>query len=140
MNTPNKKYNEFSVEELEELFSKYFVHSEFDSPDMPGSAANFMDNDFLRRLAYARHISGVPFVITSGYRTEAYNNSLAERNYPVSKTSAHLRGFAADIACTDTDKRFNILFSLIVSGFRRIGIGKTFIHVDMDPTKTQDLI
>ena len=54
---------------------KYFNYSEFDSPDMPGSGHN-MEDDFLHMLDKAREVSGIPYVITSGFRTEDYNDSI----------------------------------------------------------------
>jgi len=56
------------------------------------------------------------------------------------ENSSHLRGFAADIHATSSADRFKILSALIEVGFNRIGIAKTFIHVDADPIKTKDVI
>ncbi|HAS88818.1 MAG TPA: peptidase M15, partial [Desulfovibrio sp.] len=49
--------------------------------------------------------------------------------------SSHVGGFAVDIAADNSPQRAAILKSLIMAGFERIGIAKTFIHVDMDPEK-----
>lgn len=91
-----------------------------------------MDEDFLRLLDRAREIAGVPFIITSGYRCEKHNRAVG--GVP---TSAHVKGLAADIktAPLDSRARFRIVESLIVMGCTRIGIGKDFIHVDVDETK-----
>lgn len=118
----------------------YFTLDEFDSPDAPGSGAEHMDQQFLMRLDRARAVAKVPFVITSGYRTQAHHDALTAQGYPTSSTSAHLKGLAADIACTDSRKRMDIIEALMASGIRRIGIGKTFIHCDSDPTKRSRVI
>ena len=47
----------------------YFTLSEFDSPDLPNSGVN-MDSQFLTKLETAREYAGIPFRITSGYRTK----------------------------------------------------------------------
>ena len=113
----------------------YFKLHEFDSPDQPGSGAR-MDKEFLDMLDAARSIAGVPFQITSGYRTPAHQKALKAQGKKTSDNSSHLRGKAADIACRHSSSRFRIVAALIAAGFTRIGIGTTFIHVDNDSVKT----
>jgi len=108
---------------------RHFKSSEFDSPDEPGSGEN-MDMAFMDRLHKARVIADMPFVINSGYRTKAHNKEVGGK-----KNSSHLRGLAADIHCADSSARIRIVASLVQAGFRRIGIGETFIHVDSDTEK-----
>ncbi len=114
---------------------KYFTHSEFDSPGEPGSGKN-MRHEFLEMLDFAREEAGIPFKITSGFRTNAYNKDLIDRGYQASKNSSHLKGCAADIACGNSEKRSIMVRALVNVGFTRIGISKTFIHVDNDQTKS----
>ena len=105
---------------------RYFTHSEFDSPDAPGSGNN-MCNDFLAMLDNARDIAGIPFKINSGMRTIAHNRSLGSKD-----TSSHIKGLAADIHCNNSSDRSKIVAALIQAGFRRLGIAETFVHVDCD--------
>ena len=125
---------------------KYFKLSEFDSPDLEGSGSN-MNYTFLEKLDYARGLAmdgekEIPFIITSGYRTEAYQDDLTRRGYKTAKkgTSPHLKGLAADISVKDSRQRFIVINSLLLAGFTRIGIADTFIHVDLDLEKTQNVI
>lgn len=114
---------------------KYFKLSEFDSPDEVGSGSN-MDATFLEMLDDARGWAGIPFKITSGFRTPSHNAYVGGVQAGLkSKGSSHLFGYAADIACTSGAEREIILNALIEAGFRRIGIANTFIHVDNDPDK-----
>ena len=113
---------------------QYFSLSEFDSPDEPGSGRK-MRAEFVRLLDKARHISGVPYVITSGYRTQNHLESLTAQGYPTSKTSAHLDGWAADIATPTNAIRYAVLRGLFSVGFNRVGIGRGFVHVDKHPLK-----
>lgn len=108
---------------------KYFTLDEFDSPDVPGSGEN-MDRKFLELLDYAREEAMIPFRINSGYRTP-------ERNAKVGgvQGSSHVKGLAADISCTSSDKRLIIVKALINVGFTRLGISSSFIHVDSDSDK-----
>ena len=114
---------------------KYFKLSEFDSPDEVGSGSN-MDATFLEMLDDARGWAGIPFKITSGFRTPSHNAYVGGKiPNNKSKGSSHLFGYAADIACNNSSDREIILNALIEAGFRRIGIANTFIHVDNDIDK-----
>lgn len=119
---------------------RYFKYEEFDSPDLKGSGEEFMSKKFLRILDNARHIANVPFKITSGYRTQNYHNDLTKRGYHTSKTSAHLKGLAADIATTDSKSRYKIIEALRMQNVTRIGIGKNFVHCDIDISKSQNVM
>lgn len=112
---------------------KYFKLSEFDSPDQAESG-ELMDKDFLIKLDYARHNAGIPFKITSGYRTKEWNLKVGGR-----VGSSHVKGLAADILCIGSRQRALIIQALISVGINRIGIGKTFIHCDVDNSKDQDV-
>ena len=109
---------------------EYFSYNEFDSPDVIGSGLANMDQSFLDMLDDARGLAGVAFKINSGYRTPSHNKSVGGK-----PKSSHLFGLAVDIACTGSRERFRILEALIKMGFHRIGIAKTFIHVDNDAKK-----
>lgn len=113
---------------------KHFTLDEFDSPDQPGSGEK-MSSDFLKKLDKARKIADTPFIINSGYRTDSHNNYVGGK-----PNSSHLKGMAADIRCTDDAQRAKIIQSLIEVGFNRIGVAKTFIHVDNDPQKNANRI
>ena len=124
-----------SLEKAEkEMALKHFKLSEFDS-DVKGSGKN-MKRVFLKKLDKARNIAGVPFKITSGFRTPQHNERLKKEGYKVSANSSHLKGLAADIACLDSGTRQKILNGLIMAGFTRVGIADTFIHCDTDTDKT----
>lgn len=111
----------------------HFTHSEFDSPDQLGSGKN-MQQSHLDMLDDAREIAGVPFIVNSGFRTKQHNKDVGGK-----KDSSHPEGYATDLKVTDSRTRFIILHALIAVGFTRIGIGKTFIHVDNDPNKDKQV-
>lgn len=113
---------------------KHFSISEFDSPDLPNSGVN-MDQEFLIKLDLARELSGTPFYINSGYRTKEHNLRVGGTSI-----SSHLKGLAVDIRCSSSQERYKILNGLIRAGFRRIGIHRNFIHVDLDTSKPQNLV
>jgi len=114
---------------------KYFAWSEFDSPDAPGSGQAKMSEPFIRILDMIREDVGFPLVVSSGYRTPAHNSDV--RGVP---DSAHTKGLAADIrAATDAQKRA-IAKAAIQRGIKRIGWGRTYIHLDMDASKPQSVV
>lgn len=108
---------------------EYFHHSEFDSPDIKNSGI-LMDNDFILLLNEARKSAGIPFIINSGYRSKSHNKKIGGV-----KDSSHLKGLAVDIKCINSRDRYIIIKALLDCGFHRIGINKSYIHVDMDESK-----
>ena len=76
-----------------------------------------------------------PIMITSGYRTEAHNTLVGGR-----VGSSHKKGLAVDIGYYGSRERYLILNALMHVGVTRFGIGKTFIHCDVDKSKDPDVI
>jgi len=113
---------------------KYFKHEEFDSPDKPGSG-KLMNSELLEMIDKAREIYGKPIRVNSGYRTKAHNSKVGGVS-----SSSHLKGLAIDVACVKSDDRFEMLTALLEVGFNRIGVASTFIHVDIDKDKSQNVI
>lgn len=92
----------------------------------------YMDRTFLDMLNRARTISGIPYVIMSGYRCPRHD---AE----VDGKGNHDKGTASDIECNTGLERLKILNGLLTAGFKRIGIGKTFIHADCTPGRPNSI-
>lgn len=83
-----------------------------------------MNQAFVETLDACRYKTGIPFHITSGFRCEKHDKEVGGKgNHPT--------GLAADIAAPDSAIRF-LLLSEFLKKFGRIGIGKDFIHVDMN--------
>lgn len=114
---------------------KHFHPVEFDSPDVPGSGAA-MDFRFVSELDAIREAVGFPLVIHSGFRSQERNAALKDAK----PDSAHLRGFAADIGAPLSIQRFALAQAAFARGFRRIGIGSGFVHLDLDPTLPQGVL
>lgn len=113
---------------------RYFKPFEFASPDKPDSGY-MMDLNFVRKLDILREAVKMPLIITSGYRTQEHNATLANSV----AGSAHTTGHAVDIAALSSPVKFRILETALRLGFRRVGIGTDFIHIDDDITKPQDV-
>lgn len=65
--------------------------------------------------------------INSGYRTKKHN----KKEKGVSGSS-HTKGLAVDLAVTDSEFRYYFIEMCYRYGFKRIGVYKTFIHIDID--------
>ena len=91
--------------------------------------------ELVQKLDKARGIAGVPFVITSGFRTPAENQACG--GVP---DSAHLTGEAADIACSDSQSRFKIVSAMLQVGFNRIEVCPQHVHCDVSKTHPQDVM
>ena len=114
---------------------KYFKASEFNCKcGKCGMGLKDMKPDLLASLVAMREDAGVPFAITSAIRCAAHNKAVGGE-----PDSAHMRGYAVDITATTSRIRFRILQAAIRYNIKRIGIYKTFIHVDVDPTLPSDV-
>ena len=122
------------MEGLTRAFHMFFEYSEFNSPDEIDSYMN-MDVAFLNKLSKARELAAIGFKITSGYRTPEHNAKVG--GVP---SSSHTVGRAVDIYAPTSTQKYIIINALLQAGFNRIGIAKNFIHVDDDPSKSEDVI
>lgn len=107
----------------------YFSPDEF-KRCIPSCSKEQMDKGFMQRLNKARRLAGLPFVLNSAYRSSEYDMQKGR-----SGNSYHCKGRAVDIKCLDSSSRAVIVSALISCGFRGIGIGNTFVHVDDRPIK-----
>ena len=101
-----------------------------------------IDPGFLSKIDEARGDAGVPFHINSGCRCVGHDRSLHMGEVAAgayNATSSHIKGLALDIRAKSDEARYRIVKSLLKCGFRRMGIANTFIHVDDDPDKPQDV-
>ena len=103
----------------------YFVEREVEN----------MDEEFVSLLDRARHISKVPYIIISGYRSDDHNQEVG--GVP---ESSHTRGTGADLKADNSFTRYRILKGLIAVGICRIGIYKNHCHADVDLDKPQGVI
>ncbi|WP_322884183.1 D-Ala-D-Ala carboxypeptidase family metallohydrolase [Sinorhizobium medicae] len=108
---------------------RHFKQSEFDSPDAKGSGANMqMRTVFL--LEALRGLMGKSLRSNSGFRTASRNKQVGG-----APASAHLTGEAVDVSTrgwTERERMDFIIYARKV-GFTGIGIGLSFIHVDIKP-------
>lgn len=112
----------------------YLNINQLNSPDIADSCEK-MNLYFLGILNAIGLRMGKKLKINSGYRTIKHNSAVGG-----SKTSSHLKGLAVDISVKTSRDRFYVLFHAMNSGIYRIGIYKTFIHLDIDSKKALKVI
>jgi zinc D-Ala-D-Ala carboxypeptidase len=83
-------------------------------------------------LDKARKAAGVPFIITSGYRSPRQNQSAGG-----AKDSAHEYGLAVDLRAPNDGYGKQVAFGLGRAGFIRVGFYDKHCHADIDETKPQ---
>lgn len=98
------------------------------------SNRNVLDQYLLLSLENLERWLKVDLVFTSGLRCEACNT--AAGGVP---GSAHISGKAVDIKIANSHQRHDLLRAVFALQFSRVGIGKTFIHVDVDTDKPQQV-
>lgn len=82
----------------------------------------------------ARVIANVPFIITSGARCKEHNRTIGGKD-----TSSHTKGLALDIKASGSRERYLICKAFNQIGATRFGIDKSFVHVDIDQEKAQQV-
>lgn len=87
------------------------------------------------RLQYLESLLRFKLTYTSAYRTQGYERSKGRKG-----DSAHCKGLAVDISTIDSHVRFKVVQAALQVGFTRIGIGKRFVHLDIDETKAHPII
>lgn len=120
------KKSALELQKLSELNFKYCN---------PASSADDLNPKLVDRIILAQRMCGEQFTITSAYRSQGYERSNGRKG-----SSSHCKGLAVDVSAVNSHLRFKIVAGCILAGFPRLGIGKTFIHIDIDETKPHPII
>lgn len=114
---------------LDSLFSLNFKNC------TPSSSVEDLNSKLVDTLILAQKMAGFQFTITSAFRSQVYERSKGRKG-----TSSHCKGLAVDISTRDSHTRFKVVCACILAGIPRIGVGKTFVHVDIDESKAHPII
>ena len=107
----------------------------FDSPDQVGSG-RCIDRGLVLKLKQLEVVTGYPIFnwINSGVRTKSHNRRVggvanSSHVIPICK--------AVDIKASSIAIRNTLVYAAKQVGFKRIGVGRTFVHLDVDASKSQ---
>jgi uncharacterized protein YcbK (DUF882 family) len=114
--------------------SQNFSQSEFNCK-CGGKHNSPMDLNFIMMLQKLRNFYGKPIKITSGFRCEEWNAKIGGVD-----GSLHTLGLAADIKCTNSIDRAEIVKYALEVGFKTIIVAKNYIHLDNGHYKKQRII
>jgi uncharacterized protein YcbK (DUF882 family) len=90
--------------------------------------------DLIDRLEHSRKATGLSYRISSGCRCKKHNKSEGGMF-----DSDHLTGEGADIQCLNSSARF-VMLEDFIRRFKRIGIGRSFIHVGIRTDNPQQVV
>lgn len=112
---------------------KYFKPHEFSCKCGKCHGQLGIDFELVLALDHMREIYGHPITINSGYRCDEHEET---KKNP--KSSHHVGGRAVDVSAKTSRIRYQLLHTALQYDiFQRIGIGKDFLHFDLDPDKDQ---
>jgi len=95
-----------------------------------GSQIEHIDKELLEKLCAIREHVG-PMIITSGARCPRHNQEEGGRPHSAHRTvPGETLCRAVDVQCTNTIARGELL-KLAFQQFSRVGLAKTFIHMDV---------
>lgn len=116
--------------------SRYFQASEFKCKcgraDCP---APRVSDALMERLDRVRMRVGYALYVSSGVRCEKHNADVGGE-----RDSEHMIGTGADILADSGRQKFELVRAALDEGFRRIGIGKNFVHLGVSQQHPQDVI
>jgi uncharacterized protein YcbK (DUF882 family) len=101
-----------------------------------------LKDEFIVKLDKARGIAGIPFIITSGFRSIQKNESVVG----AVPDSSHTKGLAVDLRVRTSREAALIIDSAKEAGIDRRGIyvdsywNPRHIHLDCDPDKIADVL
>lgn len=99
-----------------------------------GCGTDNIKDELAEKVQLVRDMVHRPIQISSGMRCQLHNTTIN-----ASPTSSHVDGWAADLAYKGSTERYQLLHAAF-QVFNRIGVGRKFIHVDADLTKSIDVV
>ncbi len=133
-----------SLERLAPYWDKVGKIITFNYPVIPAQTYKYfkdsevlgLKQELIKLLDKARELAGIPFIITSGYRTLENNNEVGGV-----EDSSHTHGEAVDLRARNSNEHFIITKALLDVGFLRVSRKYPLhIHVDISKDKPQKVL
>lgn len=110
---------------------------------VPACKVEHLDSRLVARLLHVQRLIGFPLIPTSGFRTlewEKAKGRSGKSSHCHRDKDGNAASLAIDVAVKDSFERFKILFACLYCDIPRIGVGKTFLHLDIDSSKPHPII
>lgn len=124
---------------LKEHLSQHFLATEFQCPcSHPNCTNQRVSRELINRLESVRDAISTQLAITSGYRCPEYQADLKTKGYETAiGHSQHELGNAADLTLPGRSSvdLTTLLLPELKKSFKAIGVGRSFIHVDLRSDK-----
>jgi uncharacterized protein YcbK (DUF882 family) len=111
----------FTIEEIEKVCK--------------GGGIEKIDPEAFDMLCRIRKRANFPFIINSAYRSPTHEISKGRR-----KDGSHTEGKAFDIQALNGRQAHAIVRAAMVEGVNRIGIAKTYVHIDTSKKLPENVI
>lgn len=79
----------------------------------------------------AEEFAGFAFIFNSACRCRKHNKAVGGKDDSSHVPDTNGQCNAVDIQAKTSGDKFRIVHALLLAGFTRIGVGKTFIHADV---------
>lgn len=89
------------------------------------------------KLRSIQSILGWPLTFTSGFRPKSWELAKGRDG---SSTHSKTPGLAVDVSAIDSHTRYKVVIAAGAVGIPRIGVGKNFVHLDIDETKPHPIM
>lgn len=117
---------------------KRFDSEKLDFSTCVPSCSEFdLHSALLDKLRSMQALLASPLTFTSGFRPKSWELSKGRDG---SSSHSKTPGLAVDISTLNSHWRYKVLAAAICVGFERIGVGKNFIHVDIDDSKAHPIV
>lgn len=104
-------------------------------PLCPHGSREDISSDLVLFLERLEREMGCDLGFRSGFRCEECN-----RRVGGVEGSSHIKGRAVDVVCLGGVARLMIVGAALRVGARRVGVGVSFVHLDVDADKVQDVL
>lgn len=114
--------------------SKYFSEAELNRCT-PSCSLQDMRQELMDVVDEVRRRAGIPLIASCAYRSKEWDVARGR-----SGNSAHTKGLGIDIVANSSATRMKIVSAALSAGVGRIGIGKGFVHLDIDESLPQNVM
>jgi len=105
-----------------------------------GCGTNNVSNELVVKLNQMCHRVGRMLDVTSCCRCIQHNRHIKSNDDSSHVSSGKRSCTAVDISTIGSRERYQVLHAAIMVGFDRIGVGTTYVHVDVDTGKSPDVV